>query len=450
MFINENINVSDSAIFMGFMRHALIESLKENNADNESIKYIEESASDAQVLSLAMYGKSCPNDNPVFGESYLMSNLKDYMIENVNDFDFTDEYSCADFMNEIGGLSLIDSDSISIITEFSNLQEKDWKKFGNDLAGAAKMTYNQGKNYVKDKYNRVKTAHNAQQTGPGVGVTNKARDAAKNEITRRELKHRSKVSDAAEASGPGIENEKAATNARHASVNQLAKQDLADRMKIRDAAGDGPGAGVTANARAAGRNALIKNAVDDAEKRRITAAAKAAKAAKGSGKAAGGDTGVAAAKRGHAAAKDLADRKEAAALAQQTGPGIVDHKGNLDDTGGSGLMDKIRQAGDNIGTAWSTFTGFVNKYSGGHAKAIGVTALVGASAFLAYKAYKNYFSKAARACAGKSGAEKDACMARAKQGALGVKKANIKRAMSACSKTSNPAACRQKLQAKMS
>lgn len=121
MIITENINMKDSAIFMGFVRKALVESLSEKNASEDMIKYISENALDCEVLSLAMYGKKCPSDDPVFAETFLMNEFKEYMLENAQDFKFDSSYSMGTFFSEIDGLAACGTDAISYLNEEEEL-----------------------------------------------------------------------------------------------------------------------------------------------------------------------------------------------------------------------------------------------------------------------------------------------------------------------------------------
>jgi len=62
--------------------------------------------------------------------------------------------------------------------------------------------------------------------------------------------------------------------------------------------------------------------------------------------------------------------------------------------------------------------------------------------YAGYKAYQRFFSKAAKACKGKSSAEKTACMNKFKTQAIGAQVKELKKGLSACSKSSNPAKCK--------
>ena len=311
MYLNESINVKDSAIFMGFIRQSLVESLIEKKADEKSINFIMEDAKDCEVLSLAMYGKICPSDNPALAESFLMSNLKDFVIENFNNLPFNENYTPSQFIHEIGGLSLVNTDSMTMIQEGFVLEADEYNaKTRSDL------------NRQKSDYLQRKAA-----------------------------------ADAAEASGPGAENsDKAARygKAYHQATNPSSN-----------------------------------------------------------GKLAGAD-----------------NQKPELSL-----------WGNIKKMAGD--------AGEGISKAWGGFTKFVNDHSGGHAQAIGVTALVGMAAFLGYKAYQNFFSKAARACAGKSGNEKTICMQNVKQNAVKQQLNILKRSMNGCKASANPMKCKQEIQSKI-
>jgi hypothetical protein len=63
----------------------------------------------------------------------------------------------------------------------------------------------------------------------------------------------------------------------------------------------------------------------------------------------------------------------------------------------------------------------------------------------AFRLYKDYFNKAARACKDMPPREKSICMVKAKVDAKKSELAEIKKKASQCSKTNNPSKCRQKL-----
>jgi len=330
MYLNESINVKDSAIFMGFMRQALVENLKEKGADESAIKFITEDAKDCEVLSLAMYGKMCPSDDPTLAETYLLSNLKDFIVENVNDLAFDSDYTPSQFIHEIGGLSLVDTDSMTMIQEGFVLNE--------GVVDAVKKGI--------EHYNRQKIA-NTQGFEPTDGSGDEGAKWGK--YFRN--------------SGPG-----AASDKRVTSPSEDSKPGWENTTNANTPAQDNP--------------------------------------------------------------------------TQQGRMGLDSVMYNIRKWAG--------QAGEGVSKAWSGFTKFVNDHTGGNAKAVGVTALVGLAAFLGYKAYQRYFSQAAKQCAGKSGAERSECIVQAKKSAIKQQMAMLKRSMSGCKASANPNKCRQDITQKLS
>jgi len=114
-----------------------------------------------------------------------------------------------------------------------------------------------------------------------------------------------------------------------------------------------------------------------------------------------------------------------------------------DQAGASGV-------GQQISKAFKKVSG--KDLHGTHAGVIvGVGGVVAAGLLIygAIKTYKRFFSKAAQACAGKSGAEKTACMEKARGNALMAQKRDLSSASSACAKTKNPAKCKSIIAARM-
>lgn len=68
---------------------------------------------------------------------------------------------------------------------------------------------------------------------------------------------------------------------------------------------------------------------------------------------------------------------------------------------------------------------------------------------LAYKTYKRFLSKAARACNNKGGAEKTSCMNKYKKHATQIRIKDLQKGTAACSKTKSPEKCKQKIQKKI-
>jgi len=82
-------------------------------------------------------------------------------------------------------------------------------------------------------------------------------------------------------------------------------------------------------------------------------------------------------------------------------------------------------------------------------KYMGATVALAAILYGGYKTFKRFFSKAARACANKSGAEKTACMQKFRKNAIKAQINDLNRAKSACKSTKNPQKCQASIQAKI-
>jgi hypothetical protein len=116
----------------------------------------------------------------------------------------------------------------------------------------------------------------------------------------------------------------------------------------------------------------------------------------------------------------------------------------------SGLMGQIKAKYPDAASAASAAVKKAQEFSKtGQGKALGAAALLALISYGAYKLYKNRLSAAAKACAGKKGSEKAACMNQVRKAALQAQIANMKRAEAACSKTSNPAKCKAGVNAKI-
>jgi hypothetical protein len=83
----------------------------------------------------------------------------------------------------------------------------------------------------------------------------------------------------------------------------------------------------------------------------------------------------------------------------------------------------------------STHTSDIWETIKGHSKEIGWTVLAAIALTAGYKIYKNYFSKAARACKGKTGTEKDACMINYQIQAYKLKKQALQKSLSMANRT---------------
>jgi len=82
-------------------------------------------------------------------------------------------------------------------------------------------------------------------------------------------------------------------------------------------------------------------------------------------------------------------------------------------------------------------------------KAVGGAAAAAMAIYAGAKIYKRFFSQAAKACSGKSGAEKTACMGKYKKQAIMKQASAIQSAASKCAKSKDPAKCKAAVAAKV-
>jgi hypothetical protein len=80
-----------------------------------------------------------------------------------------------------------------------------------------------------------------------------------------------------------------------------------------------------------------------------------------------------------------------------------------------------------------------------HSKEIGWTVLAAIALAGAYKIYKNYFSKAARACKGKSGSEKEACMTNYQHQAYKLKQQSLKKSLKLANRSNDATKYKKKI-----
>jgi len=78
-------------------------------------------------------------------------------------------------------------------------------------------------------------------------------------------------------------------------------------------------------------------------------------------------------------------------------------------------------------------------------KGIAVGVVVAAALYAAYRIYKNYFSKAAKACKGKTGIEREKCLKQFKINAAKLQITQLKSHYNDCNKTNNPVSCKEKI-----
>lgn len=79
---------------------------------------------------------------------------------------------------------------------------------------------------------------------------------------------------------------------------------------------------------------------------------------------------------------------------------------------------------------------------------VAAAAVAAAAIYAGYKVYKRFFSAAAKACGGKSGSEKTACMTQYKKKALLAQANAISSGASKCAKSKDPAKCKAAIKAK--
>jgi len=84
-----------------------------------------------------------------------------------------------------------------------------------------------------------------------------------------------------------------------------------------------------------------------------------------------------------------------------------------------------------------------------HGGVIGASALAALVITASYKIYKNYFSKAAKACSDKTGNEKEACMTNYRADAYKMQQASLKKSLSMADKSSDPKSFRKKIEIRL-
>jgi len=110
---------------------------------------------------------------------------------------------------------------------------------------------------------------------------------------------------------------------------------------------------------------------------------------------------------------------------------------------GAAAAKSVQGAATKAGTAITKFSGTKAGLATGGAAAAALAIYAG------YKIYKRFFSQAAKACAGKSGKEKTACMNKYKKTALMKQASAIQSGVSKCAKSKDPAKCKAALSKKV-
>ena len=128
----------------------------------------------------------------------------------------------------------------------------------------------------------------------------------------------------------------------------------------------------------------------------------------------------------------------------------VKAKRSADSFGGD--YEVASSAGDKASSWWKyainkggSAVSVVQDWIGKHKDAstgIGAGVVAAIAAYAGYKMYKRFFSKAAKSCKGLSGDNKSACMLKYKNQALDAQAKELRKGLSACSKSSNPTKCK--------
>jgi hypothetical protein len=113
---------------------------------------------------------------------------------------------------------------------------------------------------------------------------------------------------------------------------------------------------------------------------------------------------------------------------------------NMNDPAGAGdklsLWQRMAAAGKEV---WGSVSKAASSKTG---KGVAAGILATIAAYAGYKAYQRFLSKAARSCKGTSGAEKTECMAKFKAQGKAAQVKELKKGLSVCGKSSNPAKCK--------
>jgi hypothetical protein len=354
MFITENQNFGDSVLFLMAARTSLSNIIDEHNTENapELISFIQNEASDYQVMNLLLCGKLPEEKYNLVEEAMLFSHLKESMLMN------------KDFVTEMVGEEIFDN----VLNEVDSL-------------------------YMATSTTRP-VLEFAAQTDPTIAIAcmiteNPAGDA----LMAKNLKAKimNLASDARDAAGPAKEKimqQIAAAKSKLAAVGQAAKS--------KGAAMAGKMTGNTAAQKAGLQKAA---AASPAQHAKLVAKQKA-----------------------HAAQAKLGSMKGA-------NTAIAKHKAGV-------AAGKVKGAASAAGKAVGTFA----KTKAG--MATGGAAAAALAIYAGYKIYKRFFSQAAKACAGQSGAAKSACMAKYKKQAIMKQASAIQSASSTCAKAKDPAKCK--------
>ena len=102
----------------------------------------------------------------------------------------------------------------------------------------------------------------------------------------------------------------------------------------------------------------------------------------------------------------------------------------------AGLVNTIRMKTHNAVSAVRTYLG------SSQGQLVAGAAIAALALYASYKVYKRFLSKAAKACGGRSGAEKTSCMKKFQISAYNAQIKDLQAASGACAKAKNPAKCK--------
>lgn len=357
MFITENQNVSDSIMFLLSARAALTGIIESKAPENqfELVDYINNEASDYEVMHLMLRGNLPKEKENIVGEMMLFSEFKEQIL-----------------MNSSVVIEMVGEDIFSNI-----LNEVDC------LYGEASTKLPVLESICKDNY-EVRLAYTLHEHYVHEGAV---------ETLRRGIEDLSlKIKDTADPSIKG----------KLMRRLTLYKDRLARLLKQKggeaaDTAGD----------------------IATAAKKKGAALTKAAKSQYA-------DIAP------KVKAKGSAYASKAASYLKQTGKNVSGQ-----------AQDIAHKAGKAVDKYAPKAKAAVSKFAQTPAgQAIGAAAAAALAIYAGSKVYKRMFSKAARACADKKGAEKTLCMRQYRNQALQKQISTIKSFSSKCSKSKDPQACK--------
>lgn len=121
--------------------------------------------------------------------------------------------------------------------------------------------------------------------------------------------------------------------------------------------------------------------------------------------------------------------------------------------GSAKFADVDAAVGNQKGKLRSAYQGATSKLKGAATSPAGkkaaIVTVVAAAGAAGYQVYKNKMSKAARACSGKKGVDKNQCMVTFKRQALLAQAAKLQASMAKCDGTRDPVKCKAKIQSRI-